>query len=118
MNRKGNEKAIKNSPEEVFETDYVCHRGRALMAVATKYKQVQGCADSFSFLYDVKKIKETKEDDLKTQSMDVHTALSDGDSHDISGVDLVSELRVLREIIPEGTDPTLQALQYIKSQDG
>jgi hypothetical protein len=42
---------------------------------------------------------------------------TDGDSHDINGVDLFSELRVLREIVPEGTDTVLQALQCVKSPD-
>jgi hypothetical protein len=42
----------------------------------------------------------------------------DGDSHDINGMDLFSQLRVLWEIIPEGTDTALQALKYVKSLDG
>jgi hypothetical protein len=57
-------------------------------------------------------------DDLKTQCMGLHIALSDGDSHDNNGVDLLSELRVLSEIIPEDTDTAFQALQYVKSLDG
>jgi hypothetical protein len=39
------------------------------------------------------------EGDWETQCMDLHMALSDGDSHDINGVELFSELGVLREII-------------------
>jgi hypothetical protein len=45
----------------------------------------------------VKKHKEMNEVDLKTRCMDLHIALSDGDSHVVNGVDPE------REIIPEGT---------------
>jgi hypothetical protein len=43
---------------------------------------------------------------------------TDGDFHDINGVNLFSELKMFREIIPEGTDTALQALQCVKSLDG
>jgi hypothetical protein len=78
---------------------------------------VEGYAYNFSFLYDVKKLKEMNKDNLKMQCVDLHIALSDGDSHDINGLDLFSELRVLREIILEGTDAAFQGLQYLKSPD-
>jgi hypothetical protein len=42
----------------------------------------------------------------------------DGDSQGINDVDHFSELGELREIIPEGTDTVIQALQYVKSLDG
>jgi hypothetical protein len=41
--------------------------------------------------------------------------LSDGDSHNINSVALLSEFRVLGEIIPEGIDDALQASRYLKS---
>jgi hypothetical protein len=48
------------------------------------------CADNFSFLYD-KTLKEMTEEDLKTQWMNIHVALSDGNSHDINSVHLFSK---------------------------
>jgi hypothetical protein len=47
--------------------------------------------------------------------MGLHIALSDSDSDDINGMDLSSELSVLREITPKGTDTALQALRYLNS---
>jgi hypothetical protein len=47
----------------------------------------------------------------------VKQRFTDGDSHDIKGVDPFSELRVLREIIREGPVNALQALEYVRSLD-
>jgi hypothetical protein len=55
---------------------------------------------------------------VKTQCKKLHVALPDDDSYDVNGADLLSERRVLCEIIPEGTGTALEALQFLKSLDG
>jgi hypothetical protein len=51
---------------------------RTFLAPATALEQVDESADNFSFRYDLEKFKETKQEEFKTQYMNVCTALSDG----------------------------------------
>jgi len=45
------------------------HRGPAVIALATRVKQLTEYADKFSLIYDLKKIKDTKEEDLAVPYM-------------------------------------------------
>ena len=63
----------------VLETVYfLAIVNRALMELATRLEQVATGADNFSFRYDFEKFKYIKQEALKTQCMNVYTALSDG----------------------------------------
>jgi hypothetical protein len=53
-----------------------------VVALATRFKQVNKSADNFSHVCDPKELKELKEG-LETQYMKVHIALSDRKFHDI-----------------------------------
>jgi hypothetical protein len=89
---------MKNSSKEVFGTDYfLVIVDQPLMAPTTQFKQVEEYASNFSFLHDVKRLKEMNDDDLKTHCMDLHIVLSDEDSHDMNSVDLFSELGCCRK---------------------
>lgn len=70
---------------------------RSRVVVVIRCKLVQGCVDGLSILYDVKKIKETNEENVKVQSIIVHITSFDGDYHDISGIDFIFKLSVPRE---------------------
>jgi uncharacterized protein Yka (UPF0111/DUF47 family) len=48
------------------------------MELATRLEQVADSAENSSFRYEIKKFKEIKQETLKTQCMNVYTALSDG----------------------------------------
>jgi len=58
------------------------------------------CAHNFSFLYNKKILKEMKEEYFKTQGMNLHAALSDGNSHDMSTFS--PNIRGLQENISAG----------------
>jgi hypothetical protein len=59
---------IRNSPEKVVETDCVfVIVDRAVMALATRFKQLAEYADKFSLIYDHKKFKDTKEENLEVR---------------------------------------------------
>ncbi|CAM2113057.1 unnamed protein product [Caretta caretta] len=58
-------------------------------------KDSNKCKHMPGFLYDVKKLREMTEDDTRKPCMDLGTALSDGNSHDIDSADLFSELQDL-----------------------
>ena len=49
------------------------------------------CAENFCFLYNKKILKEMKKEYLKTQWMNLHPALYDGNSHDINSAQLFSK---------------------------
>jgi hypothetical protein len=66
---------IRNSPENIFETNCVfVIVDRAVNALATRFKQLAQYADKFSLIYDLKKFKDTKEEDLAVRYMKLQIA--------------------------------------------
>jgi acyl-ACP thioesterase len=61
---------IRNSHEKVFETECVfVIVDRAVIALATRFKQLAEYVDKFSLKYEIKKFKDTKEEDLAVRYM-------------------------------------------------
>jgi hypothetical protein len=81
------------------------------MALTPQFELVDECADRFSFLYDIKKLEEMKED-FKMQGMKLYRAL------DVNGVEICYECRVLWEIVLQNSVTSLPALQLLKSLNG
>lgn len=78
---------IRNSPEKVFETECVfVIVDRAVVALATRFKQVAEYVDKFSLFYDTKKFKDTKEKDQAVRYMKLQIAQPDRNIHDFNGV--------------------------------
>jgi hypothetical protein len=65
----------------------------ALTAVTTGFAKINGNSDNFNFLHYLKKHKNMKEEDLRAQCVKPHTAFCDGDSYNISSVELLYRLR-------------------------
>ena len=65
---------IKNSPKKVSDTEYLISIViSAIMALTSQFELVDECADRFSFLYDIKKLEEMKEN-FKMQGMKLYCA--------------------------------------------
>jgi hypothetical protein len=66
---------IRNSPEKVFETECVfVIVDRTVIALATRVKQLTEYADKFTLIYGLKKLKDTKEEDLAVPYMKLPNA--------------------------------------------
>jgi len=66
---------VRNSTEKVFETECVfVIVDRAVIALATRFKQLAEYADKFSLIYEIKKFKDTKEEDLAVRYMKLQIA--------------------------------------------
>lgn len=83
------------------------------MSLTTRFKQLQEYVTNIGFLYDLEKLR-----DMKERCIAFDNSLSVGNSHDIDGADLFSELRVPQELIPQETESALQVLQFLKSLNG
>jgi hypothetical protein len=54
-------------PRKFLKLEYfLAIMDQAIMALATQFEQVDDYADRLSFLYDLNKLKETEEEDMKT----------------------------------------------------
>lgn len=74
---------IRNLPQKVFVTKYFLITVQLSWYLLNDLRKVDHGANNFSYLQDLKKIKELKED-FKMRCMKLHIAWSDGDSHDIT----------------------------------
>ncbi len=107
------------SPEKKFETDYfLVIIDKALVSLNSRFQQMQDFQDKFGFLFNVAKLCVMTDEEMKDHCMKLSLALSDGLKHDIDGCDLFSELKVMREMIPQKTNTALEALQFLKSVEG
>nr|KYP46362.1 hypothetical protein KK1_032089 [Cajanus cajan] len=70
----------------------------------------------FGFLFDSNKFKSLGEDELKKYCIILDKILSFEDHYDIDGLDLFSELKLLKEILTNEINTPLKILNYIKKR--
>lgn len=102
------------SAEQIFRTGYfLCIIDQALTSMKTRFEQLQHYDTLFGFLYNINTMRHLNDEDLLKCCMDLDAALRSGDSRDLDGVDLCTELKIFREILPESVRTAMQCLQYV-----
>lgn len=121
MKRKRDENGNEYSPnaEEAFVTDYfLVVVDQALSALRTRFTEMQKFGDMFGFLFDIQKLCGIDEGELQRQCVKLADAHNTPESQDIHAPDLFQEIKVLRDILPKGTDTALKTLNFLKGIEG
>jgi hypothetical protein len=108
---------ISQSVEESFRIDYFLFIvDQAISSIEQRFEQFHIYEKLFGFLFSFEKLKSFDDDSLKDKCLCLESALTYQNSFDIDGLDLFSELKVLREVIQteENKNTPVDILNYIK----
>ena len=109
---------ITHSLEESFCIEYFLYiLDQSINSIETRFEQFLQYETIFGFLFDSKKIKALDEDELKKYCINLEKFLRFNEYSDIDGLDLFSELKVLREVLREEISTPIEVLSYIKTLD-
>ncbi|XP_062099617.1 uncharacterized protein LOC133805448 [Humulus lupulus] len=107
---------IIKSAEESFRIDYFLYLiDQIICSLKNRFEQFQVYENIFGFLFNMKKLKVLDEDGLKDHSLNLEDVLKYNGLSDIDGLDLFSELKVLRKIFPNENSNSIEILDYIKN---
>ncbi|CAN6547636.1 unnamed protein product [Malus baccata var. baccata] len=97
----GNERE-QQSAEESFRTDYfLVIVDIALSQLKHRFEQLKAFEYIFGFLFDAPKLISLDDQQLKENCMNLEAHLKHGNTMDVDGADLCSELQVLQMMLPE-----------------
>ena len=108
---------LTQSVEESFRIDYFLFIvDQAISSIEQRFEQFNIDEELFGFLFSFKKLKSFDDDSLQEKCLCLESALTYKNSINIDGLDLFSELKVLREVIQteENKNTLLNILNYIK----
>ncbi|XP_022852714.1 uncharacterized protein LOC111374290 [Olea europaea var. sylvestris] len=87
---------------------------QALSSLQNRFEQFQEYDDIFEFLFDLEKLKSIDDTTLKCRCINLENYLKYNTVSDIDGMELFSELKVLREVISTEMNGAADVLNYIK----
>ncbi|XP_022889113.1 zinc finger MYM-type protein 1-like [Olea europaea var. sylvestris] len=101
--------------EESFRVNYFLYVvDQALSSLQNRFEQFQEYDDIFGFLFDLEKLKSIDDATLKCRCINLENYLKYNTVSDIDGMELFSELTVLREAISTEMNGAADVLNYIK----
>ncbi|XP_020270448.1 zinc finger MYM-type protein 1-like isoform X1 [Asparagus officinalis] len=104
--------------EESFRIEYFLYIvDESLCSIESRFEQFKTYEKIFGFLFDLKKLKALDDVELKEYCLTLESALKYDEHLDINGLDLFSELRVLRENLKVEINSPIEVLNYIKWLD-
>ncbi|XP_073121932.1 uncharacterized protein [Henckelia pumila] len=107
---------FENAKSEVekiaLEMEIVDH---ALSSLKTRFEQFQKYEEIFGFLFDLNKLKEDDDESLNNSCATLEKFLKHEDAYDISGLELFSELQLLRKALPDLITKPHEVLEYVKN---
>ena len=108
---------ITQSVKEYFRIDYFLFIiDQAISSIKQRFEQLHIYEELFGFLFNFEKLKSSDDNSLKDKCLCLESALTYKNSIDIDGLDLFSELKILREVIQteENKNTPVDILNYIK----
>ena len=108
---------ITQSVEESFRIDYFLFIvDQAISSIEQRFEQFHLYEELFGFLFSFKKLKSFDDDSLHDKCLYLENALTYKNFIDIDGLDLFSELKILKEFIQteEKKNTPVDILNYIK----
>ena len=91
-------------PEDDFRINYfICIVDQSISSFESKFEQFKRYEDIFGFLHDLKKLKSLDDNCLKTSCLNLESFLKQDTSFDLNGLDLFSELMILKEVFHNET---------------
>ncbi|XP_022880585.1 zinc finger MYM-type protein 1-like [Olea europaea var. sylvestris] len=101
--------------EESFWVNYFLYVvDQALSSLQNRFEQFQEYDDIFGFLFDLEKLKSIDDATLKCRCINLENYLKHNIVSDIDGMELFSELKILREAISTKMNGAADVLNYIK----
>ncbi|KAL4149319.1 hypothetical protein QTP88_003289 [Uroleucon formosanum] len=91
--------AMEMGVESVFENS------RAINSVNDRFEQLKEHNNNFSFLYNLKKLKNLIHEELLNHCKDLQILLNDGDSTDINGIEIAHELKSVSAMVDDNLTP-------------
>ena len=102
--------------KESFRIDYFLYIvDKAISSIENRFEQFQIYEDIFGFLFNFMKLKSLDEDSLQKYYLKLESFLKHNLYYDINGLDLFSELKVLKEILQIKENTPIYILNYIKN---
>jgi hypothetical protein len=106
------------SAEESFRIDYFLYIvDQAISSIQSRFEQFQIYENNFGFLFNFKKLKSLDDDGLQNKCLNLEGFLKHDIDYDLDGLDLFSELKVLKEILQIEESAPIEILNYIKRLD-
>ncbi|KAL4131234.1 hypothetical protein QTP88_008575 [Uroleucon formosanum] len=112
-----NDEPILNEEDRFRINYFLVVINEAIESINKRFHQLESYSNNFGFLYQIGKVKNMEEDELRKYCKDLHLVLFDGDQNDLEGLDLYSELLIFRMMIDDNTTP-LKALSILKKTNG
>jgi hypothetical protein len=102
------------SAEKSFRIDYFLYIvDQAISSIQSRFEQFRIYENIFGFLFNFKKLKSLDDDGLQNKCLNLEGFLK----NDLDGLDLFSELKVLKEILQIEESALIDILYYIKRLD-
>ncbi|KAK4707971.1 hypothetical protein R3W88_028896 [Solanum pinnatisectum] len=109
---------ITRSLEESFRVDYFLYIvDQAIFSLQNRFEQFEVYENIFGFLFSGKKLRSLDDENLKKYCLNLECSLKHNTHSDIDGLDLFSELKVLRKIIKVEDNTLIEILNQIKRLD-
>ncbi|KAL5543693.1 hypothetical protein UlMin_007477 [Ulmus minor] len=106
------------SVEEYFRIDYFIYTVyQVICSLKSRFEQFEQYEKIFGLLFNFKKLKSLDEDVLKMYCLNLKEFLKYDEISDVNGLDLFSELKVLREIFQKENNSPIEQLHFIKKVD-
>ncbi|XP_050902206.1 uncharacterized protein LOC127112057 [Lathyrus oleraceus] len=111
--------SVELSEEESFRVNYLLYLvDQAVVSLNKRFEQYQEYESIFGFLFTSHKLQSLDDATLKSCCTNFEQALKHNEQSDIDGNEFFAELKLLREMLPEGTiRPTDILLLFLKGLD-
>ena len=109
---------IIRSLEESFRIDYFLYIvDQAIFSLQSRFEQFKIYENIFGFLFSSRKLKSLDNNSLKEYCLNLECSLKYNNYSDIDGLDLFSELKILKEIVQMEDNSSIDILNHIKRLD-
>ena len=103
------------SAEESFRINYFVYTvDQAISSIESMFEQFQIYEDIFGFLFNFEKLKALDDNSLKKYCLNLESFLKHDVYYDTDGLDLFSELIVLKEVMQIDENIPINVLNYLK----
>ena len=109
---------IIRSLKESFRIDYFLYIvDQAIFLLQSRFEQFKIYENIFDFLFSSRKLKSLDDNSLKEHCLNLECSLKYNNYSDIDGLDLFSELKILKEIVQMEDNSSIDILNHIKRLD-
>lgn len=109
----GEDMPIDSAKDRLQIEFFNCLVDAAISSLNERFTQLHQVYETFGFLFNISALKNYSDDDIRKCCLDLYSALSDGDNHDIDGVEMFSELRTISNFDASELQTSVNALNFL-----